>query len=79
MARADFPVVGSLHEDVVTKVNAERTINMYEVKAADGKKPTYLHPTPGKKEIATFSAGNKGRASFVFRDFTYFVVGDTIY
>lgn len=75
----DFPVVGSLHEDVITKVNAERTINMYEVFSPHGKKQNYLHPTPGKEERGTFSEGNKGRASFVFKGFTYFVEGDTIY
>lgn len=75
----DFPVVGSLHEDVITKVNAERTINMYEVFSPHGKKQNYLHPTPGKLEKGTFSDGNNGRASFVFKDFTYFVEGDTIY
>jgi hypothetical protein len=79
MARHDFPVVGSLHEDIITKVDAERTINMYEVRAVTGKKPTFLHPTPGKKSIASFSQGNTGRASFTFKGFVYFVVGDTIY
>jgi len=75
----DFPVVGSLHEDIITKVNAERTINMYEVFSPHGKKANYLHPTPGKQEVGTFSDGNNGRASFVFKGFTYFVEGDTIY
>lgn len=83
MKRTDFPIVGSLHEDIVTKINAERTINMYEVEFPQGKKPSYLHPTPGKLEIAPFSDGNAGRASFVFgiapNIFTYFVVGATIY
>jgi len=77
--RHDFPIVGSLHEDVVTKIDAERTINMYEVASTTGKKPFYLHPTPGKKSIGTFSEGNFGRASFEFKGFVYFVVGDTIY
>lgn len=75
----DFPVVGSLHEDIITKVNAERTINMYEVSSPHGKKANYLHPTPGKEEVATFAHGGRGRASFVFKTFTYFVEGDTIY
>lgn len=80
MARSDFPIVGSLHEDIITKINAERTINMYEVESPNGKKPTYLHPTPGKLSIGTFtSSSGFGRASFVFNNFTYFVVGNTIY
>src|SRR5436190_6134063 len=79
MPRQDFPIVGSLHEDIITKVDAERTINMYEVDSSTGKKAKYLHPSPGKKSIATFTDGGTGRASFTFKGFTYFVVGDTIY
>jgi hypothetical protein len=79
MQRADLPVVGGLHEDVVTKINAERTINSYVVNFPQGKKPQYLHPIPGKRSIATFSEGAAGRASITFKGFVYFVVGDTIY
>lgn len=80
MKRMDFPIVGSLHQNIITKINAERTINFYEVFSADGKKSKYLHPTPGKEIVGeAFSEGNAGRASFVFKGFTYFVVGDTIY
>ncbi len=79
MKRMDFPIVGSLHQNIVTKINASRTINMYEAHSTEGKKPTYLHPTPGKLAVGTFSDGNTGRASFVFKEFTYFVQGDTIY
>lgn len=79
MKRTDFPIVGSFWEDPVTKVNAERTVNMYEVFAFEGKKQKYLAPTPGKLAGESFSDGGIGRASFVFKDFTYFVQGDTIY
>ncbi len=79
MKRVDFPIVGSLREDPITKINAERTINMYEVVAPHAKKGNYLNFTPGKKEINNFSQGGIGRASFVFKNFTYFVQGDTIY
>src|SRR5258706_5744432 len=83
MKRMDFPIVGSLREDIITKVDAERTINMYEVASPDGKKKNYLHPTPGKKESAAAFANTIGRGSFVFgplsAQFTYFVQGDTVY
>jgi len=79
MKRMDFPIVGSMHQNIVTKINASRTINMYEAHATEGKKTTYLHPTPGKLEVGDFADSNAGRASFVFNDFTYFVHGDTIY
>lgn len=79
----DFPIVGSLHEDIITKVDAERTINMYEVASPEGKKPNYLHPTPGKKFIDSFPPLSVGRASFVYGDpplqYTYFIQGDSIY
>jgi hypothetical protein len=68
-----------MYQNIVTKINASRTINMYEAHATEGKKSTYLHPTPGKLAVGTFSDGNAGRASFVFKDFVYFVEGDTIY
>ena len=60
MARADFPIVGSLHQEIIPKVDAERTINLYEVQSPNGKKPSYLHPTPGKKQVGTlpFINGN---------------------
>lgn len=79
MKRMDFPIVGSLWEDQITKVNAERTVNMYVTSAYQGKKPQYLAPTPGKLETGTFTEGGFGRASFVFKDYTYFVQGSTIY
>jgi hypothetical protein len=80
MARSPIPVVGSYREDIITRINAERTINLYQVVPMTGKKDSYLHLTPGKKEIGTFSAGNFGRnESFSFKGFTYYVVGDTIY
>lgn len=79
MARHPFPIVGSLHADIVNKVDAERTINMYEVASPTGKSPNYLHPTPGKLSVASFSQLNTGRASLTFKGFVYFVVGDTIY
>ncbi len=79
MKRVDFPVVGSLREDPITKINAERTINMYEVVAPHAKKGNYLNFTPGKKVINSFEFGGVGRASFVFKDFTYFVQGASIY
>lgn len=79
MKRMDFPIVGSMYQNIVTKINASRTINMYEAHATEGKKSTYLHPTPGKLAVGNFNDSNKGRASFVFKGFTYFVHGDTIY
>lgn len=79
MKRVPFPMVGSFRQDVITDVSAERTVNMYETRSRFGKTETYLHPTPGKLQIDTFSEGNTGRASFTYRDFVYFVVGDTIY
>jgi hypothetical protein len=72
-------MVGSFRQDVITEVSAERTVNMYETRSLHGKSEKYLHPTPGKLFIDTFSEGNTGRASFTFRDFVYFVVGDSIY
>lgn len=80
MTRAPFPIVGSFREDIITRIDAERTINWYEVIPATGIKNHYLHLSPGKKEVGTFVNGNTGRnQSFSFKGFTYYVVGDTIY
>lgn len=80
MARHPFPIVGSFREDSITKINAERTINWYQVVPSTGAKDSYLHLSPGKKEVGTFVNGNTGRnESFSFKGFTYYVVGDTIY
>lgn len=83
--RVDFPIVGSFNEDPVTKVDAQRTINMYEVFDQEGKKPRYLTPWPGLKREGTFSEGANGRAAITFQGstetqrFAYFVVREDIY
>src|SRR5258708_5457742 len=81
--RIDFPIVGSFQADIVSKVNAERTINWYEVQAPDGKKSTYLCQWPGFEKIGDSESNfvdGVGRAAFVFKGETaFFVVGDLIY
>lgn len=79
MSRSELPIVGSNRENVIHKINAERTVNWYEVDNGFNDKKTFLHPWWGKKSVETFSELNKGRATFVFKNFIYFVVGDTIY
>ena len=74
-----FPIVGSFSADLVTKINAERTINLYEIFDPSGKKDKYLAPWPGKKNFESFVRGGTMRAAFVFKEFVYFVVADTIY
>jgi len=77
--RIDFPVVGSFAEDPVGKIDAQRTINMYEVLDPDGKKPKHLAPWPGLDQFREFSAGGIARASIVFKGDVYFAVGNSIY
>lgn len=75
----DFPIVGSFGEDVITKINAERTINWYEVVDEESRKGRYLAPWPGLKQIGIFSEGILARASIVYKGFAYFVVKQDIY
>lgn len=77
--RESFPVVGSFNEDSVLKIDAQRTINMYEVVDPEAKKPQYMVPWPGKLKQGEFINGGIMRAAFTFRDKVYYVVGDTIY
>src|ERR1700691_3688590 len=79
MARHDFPIVGSFGEEIVSKINAERSINLYKVSSPNGKKQDYLSQYPGKLAKGVFTYLNNGRASFNFVDTDYFVVGDSIY
>jgi hypothetical protein len=77
--RADFPIVGSFNEDLVRKIDAQNTINMYEVNDSEGKKQSYLSPWPGLLAKGTFSEGVNGRGSIVFKGFAYFVVREDVY
>lgn len=79
MARADLPVVGGSRYNLVPKIDAQRTVNWYPVSSPDGKKKTYLHPWPGKNRMEAFEEGGVGRASLVFKDYTYFIQGDAVY
>lgn len=85
--RVDFPVVGSFSDDIVRKIDAQRTINLYEIFEPTGKKQNILVPTPGleEKTEAVFSGGGVFRAATFHFDktlaqtFAYFCVGDSIY
>ena len=77
--RQDLPIVGGSRYNLVPKIDAQRTVNMYPVNSPDGKKKTYLHPWPGKERMEPFQEGGVGRASLVFKDYTYFIQGNSIY
>lgn len=75
----DFPIVGSFSDDPIRKVNAQRTINLYEVSDPEGKKANYLASFSGLQQKGTFSEGPNGRNSILYRGNVYFVVGADIY
>lgn len=77
--RHNFEIVGSFNEDPITKVDAQRTINWYEVSDVEAKKPRYLVPWPGLLQKGIFSEGAVGRAGIAFKGFAYFVVRQDIY
>lgn len=82
--RISFPVVGSFNEDPILKIDAQRSINLYEIFDQEAKKPHLLIPTPGLEIKTTFPVSGKVRAGIVHRSPTtdlnvaYFVVGNSI-
>jgi hypothetical protein len=76
----DFDFVGSYNNQRVTAIDAERTINMFEFIDESGKKPRSLLRTSGLVNLG-FDFGTVGgfRAQFVFQNFEYNVVGNTLY
>lgn len=74
----DYPIVGSFHEDRITKISSENTINWYEAIHPFGKKITALHPYPGTKFKVNVGTGVH-RGAFVFNNFVYFCTGGNLF
>lgn len=77
--RYDFHIVGSFNSDAVGKIDAQRTINLYEVMDSEGKKQNYLAPWPGILQKYTFSEGANGRLALKYKGNAYFVVRQDLY
>lgn len=79
----DFDIVGSFNNQRVLNIDAERTVNLFEYIDQNGKKPKTLLPTSGIASAnVTFPDvdSNAGfRASFLFNNLTYHVIGNRIY
>jgi hypothetical protein len=79
--RADYDIVGSYDNQRYSSINAERTINMFEYIDPNGKRPKTLLPTAGLVDAELdFGAETGGvRATFVFNNAIYNVVGATVF
>ena len=79
----DFDIVGSFNNERVTSIDAERTVNMFEYLDPLGKKPKSLVYTSGlvnTDSVFTGASATHGfRASFVFNNIEYDLIGDNFY
>lgn len=76
-----FPIVGSFEKARTSTLSSQRTVNWYEYRDPEGKKPEALFPTSGLVNTnLVFETTTKGsRGTFVFKDYIYQVFGNTIY
>ncbi len=81
MARDDYDIVGGYNNQIVSELDSERTINMFEYIDPSAKKPKSLLPTAGliDAEVEFKDATGGFRAQFVFNGKMYVVIGDNIY
>ncbi len=77
--RASFPIVGSFNRQRSDNIDSQRTINLYEFWDPEGKKPSVLLTTGGLEKVAETIGKTGARNAFVFKDFLYFVVEDTVF
>ena len=85
--RTQFPIVGSFGQERNPALEAERTINMFEIDLPTGhwprgEKRTALLSAPGSEEKITFASGSNGRATFVDKldkDVSFAVIENKVY
>jgi hypothetical protein len=79
--RNDYNIVGSYNNQRYSNIDSERTVNMFEYIDKDSKKPKTLISTSGIINTGlNFDPETQGfRASFVFKNQSYHVIGSSIF
>ena len=77
----DFDIVGSYNNQIISSIDAERSINLFEYHDSRGKKPKSLINTSGLINTNLVFPGATGgfRAQFVFNGNEYNVIGNGVY
>ena len=77
----DFDIVGSYNNQIISSIDAERSINVFEYHDLRGKKPKSLVNTSGliNTELVFGSVTGGFRAQFVFNNNEYNVVGNSVF
>lgn len=77
----DYDIVGSYDNQRYSSISAQRTVNLFEYIDPGGKKPKCHLPTSGivDTELDVGSETGGSRASFVFKNATYQVFGQSVY
>lgn len=77
----DYEIVGSYNNQIISSIDAERSVNLFEYHDAHGKKPKALVNTSGLINANFMFIGANGgvRKQFVFNNIMYVVVGDRVY
>lgn len=77
----DYDLVGSYNNQRFSPMDSERSVNLFQYNDVKSKKPKMLLPTSGLNNTGiSFGATNNGfRASFLFKNNTYHVIGDSVW
>lgn len=76
----DFDIVGSYNNQIISSIDAERSVNVFEYHDPRGKKPKSLVNTSGLINTnLPFGASGGFRAQFVFNGQEFSVVGNSVY
>ncbi len=77
----DFDIVGSYNNQIVSTIDSERSVNIFEYTDPRGKKPKSLINTSGLTNTHfDFGLATGGfRCEFVFQNNLYYVIGDSVF
>lgn len=80
----ELPIIGNYNVQRFRQFSPEDSANWYIVKGEDTKRPTALYPTMGRKHVNTTGFnqlifGAEPRQVFKSINFTYIIIGNTIY
>lgn len=72
--------MGSFSKQPIKSFDAQRTVNSFEYTDDSGKRGKLLVNTSGLVKKVMINSGHNGwRASFVFKGYVYFIVGENVY
>lgn len=80
--KINFPLVGEYNKRSSPQYDTQDTVNMYVATDETGRKSMALQPLPGRElasEVESSSNGMRDKGEYVFGDYLYLVIGNTVY